>query len=147
MHENRWQFRFGLVALFALVAAIGVLASIWNPFIQPSSTPSLSDVKIGMSGAEVSELIGKPDTVEEILGVTITRYQVTGDEVWMVAYKDGRVYNKYIDRRIAVPRQASESPLEDLLAREMRKVVTLPPRKLPSSAPLLNSKTVIRQQD
>jgi hypothetical protein len=36
MDEKPRRFRFRLIALFALIAALGVLATLWNPFPKPS---------------------------------------------------------------------------------------------------------------
>jgi hypothetical protein len=104
MDEKPRRFRFGLIALFALIAAAGVLVSLWNPLVQPTSAPSLSDVKIGMTETEVAELVGKPDEVDTYADMTNTRYHLTAEDFWMVTYKNGRVCQSRLHRkRIAPP--------------------------------------------
>jgi heat shock protein HslJ len=63
--RRRW-FRFGLLALFALIAAAGVLASLWNPFSKPST----------MAGEWKVVMIGK-ETVP--VGVKAPTLSVTAD--------------------------------------------------------------------
>src|SRR5688500_7284916 len=94
------RFRFGLLSLFVLVAAVGVLACFWNPFAQPASGSNFERVKLGMTETEVTELIGKPDEVETFRDLTQTRYQLTAEDVWVVAYKDGQVYQSLPHQKV-----------------------------------------------
>jgi hypothetical protein len=84
------RFRFGLIGLFALVAAIGVLACFWNPLVQPDRS-NLGKVKLGMTEADVAELVGEPDGAETIKGVLIQWYHVADRDGWVISFKDGLV--------------------------------------------------------
>jgi hypothetical protein len=61
MNDKPRRFRFGLIALFALVAALGVLACFWNPFKQPPSRAHLRLIENGMTIAQVTSIVGPPD--------------------------------------------------------------------------------------
>jgi hypothetical protein len=88
--RRRW-FRFRLISLFTLVAAVGVLACFWSPFPKPSKS-NLVLISVGMTESEVAGLIGNPDTITTDDGRLIHRYLVRGyGEEWMIVYADGKV--------------------------------------------------------
>jgi hypothetical protein len=123
MYEKPSRFRFGLISLFPLIAAAGVVACFWNPFDRQSAGGSNFElVKLGMTETEVTELIGKPDEVDTYADMTNTRYHPTAENFWIVTYKDGRVYQSLPHRK------SSASPVA-------------PAPRLPSPPTLLNPKT------
>jgi hypothetical protein len=88
--RRRWP-QFGLVAIFVLLAAAAVVFKFWNPFPQPSRT-KFGQIEIGMTEAEVAELVGDPDDVETGPdGRIIHAYTLARDEEWLVIYDKGRV--------------------------------------------------------
>jgi hypothetical protein len=88
---SRRRFRFGLLALFALLAAAGVVATLWNPFPKPSKT-KLSSIEIGMTEADVARLVGNPDeAVTDSAGRLLHVYSFAYGEGWIVAFVDGKV--------------------------------------------------------
>jgi hypothetical protein len=86
----RRRFRFGLISLFLLVAAVGVLACFWNPLVQPDKS-NLGKIKTGMTEADVAALVGEPDSAETVKGVLIQWYQVADRDGWVISFKDGLV--------------------------------------------------------
>jgi hypothetical protein len=84
------RFRFGLIALFALIAAVGVLVSLWNPFPKPSRS-NFGLIEEGMTEADVAVLVGKPDRVEKDNLRLAHLYELGVGEAWLVFYQDGRV--------------------------------------------------------
>jgi hypothetical protein len=88
--KPRHRFRFGLISLFALIAAIGVVACFWNPLVQPDKS-NLGKIKIGMTEADVAELVGEPDGAETVRGVLIQWYHVADRDGWVISFKDGLV--------------------------------------------------------
>jgi hypothetical protein len=94
---HRRRFRFGLISLFVLVVAVGILAKLWNPF-RPKRE-NLHLVKPGMTVAEVAALVGSPDKAHSHndaatgrIGVLITHvFQVNPNEAWLVQFIDGQV--------------------------------------------------------
>jgi len=95
-NQRRRQFRFGLVSLFALVAAIGVLACFWNPIPNPSRN-NFHLIKHGMTIADVTTLVGPPDTAHcdaatGRIGLTVHEFEITpGKTAYFVYYLDGKV--------------------------------------------------------
>jgi hypothetical protein len=97
MHEKPRRFRFGLISLFALIAAVGVAASIWNPLAKPTRS-NIRQVRFGMPQRDVAELIGLPDLTR--VPVTenvpsIHTYGISAAEYWDIAFLDGRVVGVY----------------------------------------------------
>jgi hypothetical protein len=92
MYFKPRRFRFGLIALFVLIAAVGVFVSLWNPFPQPSRT-NVDKIELGMTEDDVAELIGKPDKVvtNNEDGRMAHLYDLGNGEAWVVFFKDGRV--------------------------------------------------------
>jgi hypothetical protein len=86
--KPRRPFRFGLISLFALVALVGVLACIWNPFPKPSKS-NINRIKFGMTEAEVAKLVGKPDRVD-VNDPCHHKYRL-GDQVRHVVFENGEV--------------------------------------------------------
>jgi hypothetical protein len=87
---RRSRFRFGILALFALIAALGILATLWNPLVRPDRS-NLGRIKLGMTEADVAELVGEPDGVETVKGILIQWYRVQDPDGWVVSFKDGLV--------------------------------------------------------
>jgi hypothetical protein len=92
MNEKPRRFRFGLITLFALIAAAGVLACFWNPFPKPSQS-NLSLIEVGMTVDEVAELVGEPDKAEtdNANGRLAQVYWMTRGEAWIVVFVNGKV--------------------------------------------------------
>jgi hypothetical protein len=93
--KPRHRFRFGLISLFALIAAVGILACFWNPFHKPS-TANFGLIEVGMTVAEVEDLVGEPhtgtiDTAREWL---FYGYQVNSGEEWFILFVNGQVAKK-----------------------------------------------------
>jgi hypothetical protein len=92
MYFKPHRFRFGLMALFAVIAAVGVLVSLWNPFPKPSRT-NVDKIELGMTEDDVAELIGQPDRVvtNNEDGRVAYVYDLGNGEAWLVVFEDGRV--------------------------------------------------------
>ena len=91
MAEKSSRIRFGLIALFALIVALGVLMSLWNPFPPPSRS-NFGQIEVGMIEAEVAELVGAPDQVLKVANARLAHvYQLNEGEGCFVLYADGRV--------------------------------------------------------
>jgi len=79
------------MALFALIAALAVLVSLWNPFPKPSRT-NVYKIKLGMTKDDVAELVGQPGrVVDKANGVLAHAYDLGNGEAFGIFYKDGRV--------------------------------------------------------
>ena len=89
--QRRRRFRFGLISLFALVATVGILASLWNPFRRYPSRSNLHLVKTGMTASEVVELVGEPDTFLADSGLWIHAYKTDRRGVWLIGFRDDKV--------------------------------------------------------
>jgi hypothetical protein len=130
MNHKRFRFRFGLHGLFALIAAVAVLASLWNPLIQPRTRSNLQRVRRGMTQAEVVKLVGDPDTVNVFRGVMSTRYQLTAEETWIVSYIEERVHVAF--RQMAAANEPSPRA---------------PSLQSLSAPTMLNPAVIVRKQD
>ena len=91
MDEKPRRFRFGLIALFALIAAVGVLACFWNPFHKPNIS-NFGLIEVGMTEGHVRELVGKPDRAVIRDGLLIHGYTLGGYlQEGVIWYSNGRV--------------------------------------------------------
>jgi hypothetical protein len=106
----RQRFSFGLTSLFALAAAVGLLACFWNPLPNPSRS-NLGLIEVGMTVAEVEELVGNPDdgTIDLARGRLIYGYQVINGEKWFIVFDDGKVARDQHIVRTPITAPASSS--------------------------------------
>jgi hypothetical protein len=95
--KPRRRFRFGLISLFVLIAAVGVVACFWNPFPKPKKPNKLNVYLIeeGMTEAEVKALVGQPDGVywpdPRGQGGSHIYEIIPGQKDYAVVYEDGKV--------------------------------------------------------
>jgi hypothetical protein len=146
--QRRW-FCFGLPGLFALIAAFAVVASLWNPLVQPTGRSNLERVRKGMTEAEVAKLVGDPDVVEDFRRVITTRYQLTAEDVWLVVYKDG-VVSQTFRRQVEKASGSLTMVNPDLIVRQHANLtVTMgtPNFQASEALTMLNPDVIVRQQD
>jgi len=96
MNEKPRRFRFGLIGLFAVVAAVGVLVNLWNPFPKPSKS-NINQIRFGMTETEVAQLVGKPDRVD-VNDPCHHKYRLANDEERHVVFENGTVARLWIIR-------------------------------------------------
>jgi hypothetical protein len=101
MDEKQRRFRFGLISLFALVAAVGVLAFFWNPFPKPNKS-NIEQVELGMSERDVAKLIGPADSTSTAMqrphdesAPTVHTYLISAKEQWDNFFVKGCVVRSY----------------------------------------------------
>jgi hypothetical protein len=105
MDEKPRRFRFGLLAIFTLIAAAGVVASFWNPFDRPPSLNNIPLVKTGMTIDEVAELVGEPDYVGTLNATLVHLYETSDThQQWLIGFVNGKV--------VGVEQPVAEPPVE-----------------------------------
>src|SRR5687767_1753393 len=92
MYVKPHRFSFGLIALFVLIVAVGVLVSLWNPFPKPSRT-NCDKIELGMTEDDLAELVRQPDEVvtDNTSGRSAHAYFLGNGEFWLILFEDGRV--------------------------------------------------------